>query len=193
MNFQNVRPPRNGPIATLVRLLNAFQTHGQRYMFSRGGAVQSCQRTYTWGLLGTTFQYTNHKPVQTGHTNDLLHQVSVWFPMKDAPTLIELIDLPGLATVREADDLTSLAFIPELDGTLVFLSARQSREKSITKVLNALNGEKDPRWRFGSLEFPLTGRIWVVSTCVRPTVSRATWHLAGTAKTSSWTIWRRRR
>ena len=110
--------------------------------------------------------YTNHQADAAGNPNDLLWQVQVDFPTADASPKIELIDLPGLGVSRESDDLTTLAFMDELDGALVFTMARQSRDSTVMKILKRLYGDPDNRWEFSKPREALAGRVWMVVTFV---------------------------
>ncbi len=158
--------PRGDDRATLVRLLRAFQKFGAQHVSAEASPETNLLKSGDYSKQLN--KYTNHKSVDAGESNDLLLQIQVEFPTGNVSPTIELIDLPGLGTTRVADDLTTLAFMDQLDGALVFMQARQAKEGSVGLVLSALHGEKDARWPFGKEIEPLRGRIWTVITYVDP-------------------------
>jgi len=173
----SVPDPRGDDRATLIRLLKAFHTHGARYVSAQPTTV-SKELNPSKPFSEQLYRYTNHSATEEGDSNDLLWQIQVEFPTETVSPTIELIDLPGLGTTRVADDLTTLAFMDELDGALVFMQARQAKEGSVGLVLSALHGERDTRWPFGKAREPLRGRIWTVITYVDP-LSKEQLGLAG--------------
>jgi hypothetical protein len=71
------------------------------------------------------------------------------------PKDLELLDLPGLGTIRAADDAVTKEFLPELQGAFMFQHASQLQDANVGILLNHLQTQYDST---------LSGRVWYVVT-----------------------------
>jgi len=151
---------------TLLRLLKAFQKHGRE--LCAGGPVPNGRPvplSDTEDLSVDLYEYTNHQTGGEPNDRDLIWQIMVWFPTENASHQIELIDLPGVGTERDGDDLTTLAFLDQLDGALMFRHAGKATPAEFARLITALNtGNQDKRWEFSEARESLRERIWMVVT-----------------------------
>ena len=99
-------------------------------------------------------EYTNHPSEQEPWPYLLLSQVEIGYRTESISPKIELIDLPGLGARMVADDELTEAFLPQLDGALVFQSSEQVAAKEAYTLLEKLSE------RFRRME----GRTWMVFT-----------------------------
>lgn len=156
---------RGSDRTTLLLLLKAYQQYGRQYVLAGTEPHRELLTLNDSGNYSKQLKkYTNHRPIDgTASASELVWQLKVEFPTADASATIELIDLPGIGTMRQGDDLTTLAFMDQLDGALVFLNARQAQDGVVGKILTALQGERDERWPFARERESLRGRIWLVA------------------------------
>lgn len=151
---------------TLLRLLRAFQKLGRE--LCAGGPVPNgrpVQLSDADDLSAELYEYTNHQTGGEPDDRDLIWQIIVWFPTENASHQIELIDLPGVGTERDGDDLTTLAFLDQLDGALMFRHAGKATPAEFSRLITALNtGNQDKRWEFSEPRESLRERIWIVVT-----------------------------
>lgn len=164
----NAPPPdsRGDDLDTLARLLRAYNRHGAALV--KGGdkpnAVKHPLSAEGESYADQLARFVTHQAgadPSDASPNELLWQVVVSFPTADISPEIDLIDLPGVDTNRQADDLTTLSFLEEFDGALVFQLASQVQ---IGKQLDTLYGRQDDRWPAFQVADPLQGRVWVVGT-----------------------------
>ena len=98
--------------------------------------------------------YTNHTKGQEPYRYLLLREVELGYRTEEISDKIELIDLPGLGARMASDDELTQAFLPNLDGALIFQSSEQVAAKEAYDLLMRLR-ELYPR---------LKGRVWMVIT-----------------------------
>jgi hypothetical protein len=99
-------------------------------------------------------EYTNHPRDADALRYLLLSSVEIGYRTTAISSKVELIDLPGLGARLFSDDLLTKAFLPQLDGALVFQSTEQVAAKEAYELLARL-GE-----RFRRME----GRVWMIIT-----------------------------
>jgi hypothetical protein len=99
-------------------------------------------------------QYTNHPEGQDVWQSLLLNQVEIAYQTEGISEKIELVDLPGLGARLASDDELTRAFLPNLDGALIFQSSEQVAAKEAYDLLSRLSNQY-PR---------MQGRVWMVIT-----------------------------
>lgn len=85
----------------------------------------------------------------------LLKEVVIDLASDVLPEDLEIIDLPGMGTLRKSDDEVTRAFLPQLRGAFIFQKCHQLDEGAVGTLLNALHVEYKEK---------LQGRIWYVVT-----------------------------
>jgi hypothetical protein len=129
-------------VRSLIRLLEAYQTHGARL-----------------GTIDDTVPFEDrakvllHAPegAPPGFT-PLLRQVVIDFPTDRIDPRLELIDLPGLGVANRADEKLTISFLDELNGAFIFLRAVGVNDEQAAKLLEKLM-EYFPR---------LAPRVWLI-------------------------------
>lgn len=110
---------------------------------------------------------TDENPSSAENQYLLLREATIDFVSEILPPDLEIIDLPGMGTIRKSDDEVTRSFLPELDGAFIFQKCHQLKEGAIGTLLNAMYVEHKAN---------LQGRIWYVVTFLdklEPTQVRA--------------------
>lgn len=102
------------------------------------------------------YDYTTHTKGGPGAEVLLIREAGFRVDNKRIPAELELCDLPGLDSKRTVDDLVTWEYLPELNGTLLFVNvAMNLLSEGMLKILARINKHFDHN---------LAGRAWVVFT-----------------------------
>jgi hypothetical protein len=140
----------------LVRLIQSAINHANLLASSPAARVTELgdyqqRRTYV----------ADEKPESSDNKYLLLLEAVIDFRHQDPsqakhlPEDLEIIDLPGLGTLRKCDDEVTRAFLPELHGAFVFQQSGQLTDGAVGTLLNVL---------YDQFSEQLKGRIWYVVT-----------------------------
>ena len=129
----------------LAQLLRSYKAHSE--LVSEPARVEV-------GAYAKRKEYTNHPRDKEAWPYLLLNQVEIAYRTDSISPKIELIDLPGLGARLFSDDLLTEAFLPKLDGALVFQSSEQVAAKEAYDLLAKLGQQ------FRRME----GRVWMIFT-----------------------------
>ncbi len=130
-----------------ARLLKSFRQFGERFVRPTPVRVP--------GEYARRGEYANHPDGEAASEYLLLREVEIGFPTDRIDDKLEMIDLPGLGAQTVEDDSLTLAYLPTLDGGLVFQSTEQVASIEVVRLLSEF------RKAFRS---DLKDRVWMVIT-----------------------------
>jgi len=130
-----------------ARLLKSFNKFGERLV--KPEAVQAP------GEYARRADYANHPDGDAVSEYLLLREVEIGFPTDKIDDKLEMIDLPGLGSQNVEDDSLTLAYLPTLDGGLLFQSTEQVASIEVIRLLGEFRRE---------FRSDLTNRVWMVIT-----------------------------
>ncbi len=142
-------PRHRDDLAYLKDLLAAARRHGREYLRDPARAVAGI-------AYADRYEYTTHRPGEAGARELLLREARFLLDNSNLPDDLELCDLPGLDSKRTVDDLVTRDYLPELDGTFLFVNVGMNTQSAgmlgtLNLVANEFGG------RAGS-------RAWVIFT-----------------------------
>jgi len=108
------RPRLKEDLAYLRAFLTAYRTHK--------AFVTDAPRVLSDLPYGNRDQYTTHTPNGPGAEILLVREARFRIDNKLIPADLELCDLPGLDSKRSVDDIVTWEYLPELDGTFLFVN-----------------------------------------------------------------------
>lgn len=141
-------PPRfHHDLAYLKAFVRAYQTHHRV-------VVKSPPLTQTNLPYEDRYRYTTHAQGNQDDRVLLVREARFRIPNERLPRDLELCDLPGLDSKRSIDDIVTWEYLPELNGTFLFVSAGGNLlTQGMLEILSRLKQEFQNR---------LAGRAWVI-------------------------------
>jgi len=101
-------------------------------------------------------KYTTHSKEGGPNQTLLLKEAVFHLDLATIPDELEICDLPGLGSERTIDDIVTFEYLPDLNGTLLFVNAAMNlKDVSLTNAINKVRKV---------FEGDISGRAWIVFT-----------------------------